>query len=272
MFNTQQYNGISTIIPPVITPDTGAGSISIGSSTPWYFDIGVHTVTGLRYLRGKSIEYTATQIGSGGVYYNFKQGENGIEVEWYIKWATRYHVLQQVDTIKANLIGQKKYLKISDSGLVRRCLAVLKNEPEFSEDRTDINIQKFKLLFSTFDYMEDDTPESMSATFTAPYSFNIARSWSADAKVSITLNFTSATSVTSLVVNIAGVLLTVTTPITAPCVILIDGEKKTITKNGSAVSFLWEIPKLKSANNTVTITPNGTYSVDMIAQYRPAHK
>lgn len=152
-----------------------------------------------------------------------------ILVEGTIKGTSRSDVLSKVDTMKSDL-GGKKYLKVSDSGNIRRCLAVCTNH-DFSERRTDITIQVFKLEFETYDFMEEVTAVDLSATFSSAYTFNIARTGTADAKLWITLNFTSATSVTSLTVNIAGVSIVISTSITAGTVIIIDGEKMAVTKN-----------------------------------------
>lgn len=120
--------------------------------------------------------------------------------------------------------------------------------------------------------MEEVTPIDTLATFSTPYSFNINRSGTAEAKLWLTLGFTSASSVTSLVVNIAGTQITINTAIASGDSIVIDGEMMRVLKNGVKVGFLGTIPRLKSVNNTITITPNGSYSVNMIAQYRPAYK
>lgn len=268
MFNDQVFNWVSTITSPTIT---GSGAVSVSTTDIWYFQFQDVTITRLKYLSPKDTNVMRESFQNTGVHYNNRDELKNIIVEWWIKASSRGVLLQKIDTMNSDIVGQTKYLKIAEWSQSRRCKAVC-TVHDYSENRENIDVMNFQFVFETYDYMEDITPEDTLASFSAPYTFNINRSWTAEAKLRLTLSFWSASWVTQLSLNIAWSEILITTAISNWDVIVVDWDELKVLKNWTKIWFVGTIPRLKSVNNSVTITPNGTYSASMIAQYRTAYK
>lgn len=178
----------------------------------------------------------------------------------------------EIDNLKAKMLEQKKLLLIKEGTQQRQALAVCK-KVSLGENHFNITWMDFVLLFYTYDYMQDSTPVSDSFNVTtSPTSWNISRLGTANAKALFSINFTAATGVNSLTLDVDGVSVTLNTTIAAGDVILIDGVNRFVKKNGAIVGFFGIIPKIKKSLSVATLTANGTFAANVLYQYNPAWK
>lgn len=227
----------------------------------------------VKYLENKEVLLEDDMLDNeDGVFYDIRSGVRSIEITGTIKTEDRGHLLQEIDLLKSKVLEPKKLLIIKEGSQQRQALAVCK-KVSLGENHFNIEWIDFVLTFYTYDYMQDSTQVSDNFTVSSsPFSWNISRLGTANAKAIVAVTFSAASGVNSLALSIDGVSVTVTGAISAGDTILIDGTEKTIKKNGAIVGFFGIIPKIKSSTAVATLTVNGTFTASVLYQYHPAWK
>lgn len=108
MFNTQVFNGISSMVVASATPF----SITYNGQ---YLNDGVTYFGSVKYLNNKAIKYDSdfTDL-NDGVIYNVREGEKGIQISGMIKSTDRGSLLAIIDTFKSSLLESNKMLVITE--------------------------------------------------------------------------------------------------------------------------------------------------------------
>lgn len=267
MFNFSTFNGIPNILPPVEA--NWPVVIRYGDFT--LHNLGVRTdiiVNNSEHLWGKAFTVSRESFWNDGEIFNKREEIQKIKISGKIKKPTRTEYLAFLDEFKAVLAQESQFLTYTEWDWSRRIKAVCTLK-DFDENHYNIDWIPFSLVFETYKYWEESLATEQSVTVTAnTYNLGITREGTAEARLYTTINFTSASGVTSI--NFWGVQIT--GPITSTDSFIFDWTTWKVTKNGIQIGFTWEIPRLTEVNNTIVIAVNGTFSYNLVAVYRKTYK
>lgn len=266
MFNTQVFNWFSTIKIPKVT-----------DFACWYGDKLLHDEVSyfsmIKYLEWKDIKFESEQINiDEGAIFNIQEGVKIIEINWTLKKSDRGELLAEIDILKAALANKNQKLIIKEWDQKRQYSAV-RSKLALGENHFNIAWMEYTITFITYDFGEDyETISDTVIVGSSPYNMNISRSWTAPAKSYFVMTFASATSVTSIWINIWWNTVTILWTFAANDVVIIDWINKKITKNWNIIWFSGVIPRLESSSNDTTFTINWTFSVEIVYQYHPSFR
>lgn len=204
-----------------------------------------------------------------------------ITLTGYVKASTAALLDAYLDTIKKNLRRANQSLDITRNGTARRYVATWDQTQEIFAGREGYHttICPFTMTFlckTPFSKDRDYASHSSSMT-TSPTTESVYNSGSFEAKPVITINFTSATSVTTANVkriDSSGTTLDeieVTGTFAAGDVIVFNSETKTVTHNGSASDFTGSFPILDVETNLMKFTINGTFDCYNTISFLPTY-
>lgn len=207
------------------------------------------------------------RIDGGGVLSKFYRGRT-ITIRGTLKVAntdTAADFNTLIDEVKKNLRATEGNLDIKVNGEVRRIKATVTN---IDVDRKHYNIT-FAPIVVTFMAMEPffysiineyGTFVNKNGNFTE----SMAHDGSADVIPNAYYIFGAGTSATAMTITDAnGRILTITTAITNGTVIYIDGENRTVKKDGVEIDFTWSFPIFAPGVNTFTTAFTGTVLCDV---------
>lgn len=230
------------------------------------------TFATIKYLNPKELKYEETNFWNFWSIFNFQEWKKQIEITWSIRTSDRNSLIEKLQEMKYRLYQKNKNLVIKDWEKKYQIKGVFTNI-ELNENHYNINWMNFKLLFETYDYLQNYTPTNGFINTTSNnLSFTITNDGTAQSKLYMVLNFKTATSTTSASLTIWSQTITINETITNSDVLVLDGYDTLITKNWNLVNFNGEIPLLEVWDNTVTITTNGTVNIDIVYKTNLAYK
>ena len=200
-------------------------------------------------------------------YYRQKD----VTVKGYVKASTRALLDQYLDTIRKNLRGRQKYLDLTraSDGAVRRYVATLTNPDRLfaARQRYDITLCPFEAVFSCMTPFATDrgyTSASSQAITSSPTSITFDNAGTVHSYAVFALSFDSATSVTAIDIqhlDASGSILEeiqVSLTFATGDYVVIDGEQKQVTQNGTAKDYSGTFPLFEPGTNLYKFTITGS--------------
>lgn len=201
-----------------------------------------------------------------------------ITAEGYVKASTAAALDAYLDTIRKNLRTREGDLQVIDNnGTVKLFTATVDNFDDVFAERQyyHLTICPFRIRFqcnTPFGKARDytDTFDTLTSSPATQTPFN---SGTYKAQPVVIMVFNSASSVTSVAVanSTTGESITYAGSIAAGDVLIFDSEQKTVTKNGTAVSYSGTFPSLDVGANSVRYTIAGTFSVDTTLKHKQTY-
>lgn len=198
--------------------------------------------------------------GAIGSYWRNKK----ILIYGVIKKDTNAELEAKIDEMKKYLATQEGNLDIMVNNVARRYVATLTNASNIFSERKHFHVSycPFSLEFlclnpfgQSLNYQADTFEETSLA-----YSDEVNNAGTAKAKAVVSVNFSSADTVT--VVNwkntLTGDEIEVSTTFSAGDILEFNTEKKSVTLNGTAIDFDGVFPELEPGLNSFTLTITGT--------------
>jgi uncharacterized Zn-binding protein involved in type VI secretion len=199
-----------------------------------------------------------------------------VVLEGYLKAASASAMATAMDNLRRLLATPQGNLDITDdNGVVKRFKATCVNYEEMFSGRQRYHVTlvpfSIKLVASlpfgrSRDYVSTSLPVTTSPTVQA-----VVHAGSATAKPVVTLNFSSASSVTGAGVTNAttGDSITYTGTLSAGDVLVFDSENLRVLLNGAVVAYSGGFPTLVAGANLVSIAITGS---SFLAYTTVAHK
>jgi hypothetical protein len=209
-----------------------------------------------------------------GAYFR----ERTVVVSGWVKAATAAAMDTLLDTVRKALRNREANLDLTDAaGTVRRFVATCDNYDQLFAGRQyyHVTICPFVARFRCKVPFGFSRGYASASQIVAASPSTIGANPGGDYKTFpvITLNFSSASSVTSIDLNnvTTGEDIAYSGTAAANDIFVFDGEQKTVTKNGTAVDFSGAFLTLEPRDNSVVLTMNGTFSVNVTVAYRSCY-
>lgn len=168
------------------------------------------------------------------------------------------------DDMRRLLSARNGYLDLTRSSVVRRWEATVVNQNTMFAGYRGymINWCPYQLQFFCRDYGGERSYTSTSKQFTAAAADTMPVSYegSADGRPVCVIVVSAASSITAITIgnDESGISLTLTNAIAAGDVIIVDGENKTVTLNGTRKAYTGAFPDLVYGDNNIRLTATGT--------------
>lgn len=210
------------------------------------------------------------------VYYRIPRADGGkingdylrerkVVVSGYLKQTTSSLLEAAIMTFKRRMMLREGNLDIKIDGIVYRIPATVSNPQEMFERREgfhitycpfDLEFLALDPFFHDLDYTSVTTENNVALVFTQTAE-NLGTIY---ARPIITVIIEAASSVTAFdfqnVTN--GDQMTITTPLVAGDILVIDAEQSTVTKNGVDIDYDGVFPRLDYGSNNCQMTTTGT--------------
>ncbi len=213
------------------------------------------------------VTYRAPRYDGGGLIGNYFR-ERKIVVQGVIKAATAAELETALDTMKRRLTLAEGNLDRKISGNIRRITATLSNPDQLFARREGyhITVCPFDAEFLALEPMWHDinyTSLTTTGITNLVHNDTAENEGTYKAQAVLIVIFDAATSVTAFkFANTSnGQEITITRSYTAGDVLIIDGEEKSVTVNGTEVDYTGAFPEFDYGANTYSLTTTGS-SVD----------
>jgi len=182
----------------------------------------------------------------------------------------------RIDTLKQNLVGQKKSLDVGYAGGTRRYTATVKS---ITIEREHFNSYwcPFSIEFecaNPFGEAISSTTETLLAQTSSPFSKVITMIGSIGAYPVITIDLTSGDNVTAIEIKntTLGDFITIARSFSDAESLVVDCENLTVQVDSTEVDFTGVFPAFEIGTNTVDITVTGTpFNVDLTLVYTASY-
>lgn len=191
----------------------------------------------------------------GSIVLDDTFGEKVFSVAGKLVASSQSALEDAIDDMKELLSRRSKNLDVSYGSGTRRYVAYVE-DLVIGKDYYQITNVDFSFKFvvpsgvgynpSQQNYSSDN---QTSASITG--SFSVGGSTYAEGQ--ITISFDSATSCTQVEVTVAGVKITIASTFSAADVLVIDCERKRVTKNGVEIDFTGRFPRFEVGSNSYQI-------------------
>lgn len=192
---------------------------------------------------------------------------------WSIKGEDEAWLISAIDNLKWNLDWIEGYLQVKFGDSYRRIKATVSNI-DIPRRHYNINYITFSISFLCKEPFFSDIP-SLESTFlgkTTSFQDGISYAWTGETPTRTNIVFNTASWVTSVAMTVEGKTVTLSQTINSWDVVVLDGEKKSVTVNGVEKDYLGIFKELMRWNNIVTFTINGTFNIDVSVLYRKLYK
>lgn len=200
-----------------------------------------------------------------------------IKIKGVIRTTSRTLLETEMDAMKKALGIDNGTLKLTWKGVTRyydNCYPVGINTIFDGREAFHVSFVPFEMTFVSLQpYGRDDNRTVLDSPYpitASPTSFiaNNLGSAVSDALIFLNLN-TVGTASQIVILNTAnGDQITIAGSFSNGDLLTIDGEQKTVQKNGVAIDYTGVIPRLKPGNNTLQVTVTGSgYSISFTEQH-----
>jgi len=203
--------------------------------------------------------YDLTREG-GSELVNAEWKPKKIIVEGTIKGTSISDLETNIDLFKKNLSGQKKNLDVQYIDGTRRYEATAKSI-SIERDFYHVTYVPYSIEFtipSGFGKATTSTPYSTQSIIAHTLEADLSILGTVAPKYSITLDFETATSITTVSVTINGDKITIDEAISADQILVIDAENKKVTLDGIEKVYAGLFPRLILGTNSYKIETSST--------------
>jgi len=199
----------------------------------------------------------------GGVLSKYFRGRT-IKLTGSIRKDTAEEFNNFIDEIKKNLRKTEGYLDVTINGEIRRIKATM---TDLSYNRKNYHIT-YSPISVTFTAVEPFFYGKIKQSFgifakTATFTEEMTHAGGADSNPTVYFIFGVWTSATALsFTDPSGRILTITTAIGVSDIIIIDSERKIVTKNAVEIDYTGAFPIFTPGSNNFTASFTGTVLVD----------
>lgn len=210
---------------------------------------------------------------NGGFVLNRYYRDKIITMTGSIKWASEALLITAIDNLKGELDGIEGYLQVKFGNSYRRIKATVSNI-DIPRKHYNIDYITFSISFLCKEPFFSDIP-SLESTFlgkNASFQDGITYTGTGESSTRTNIVFNSASWVTSVAMTVEGKTVTLSQAINTGDVVVMDGERKSITVNGVETDYLGTFKDLVNWNNIITRTINGTFNIDISVLYKKLYK
>lgn len=268
-FDSQVFGGTGTLTPSVSTDVLVFEGFSLSDGTNMVLQ-SLRFLGPTRDLVGGNIPRSSGMYLTADYFREYTIEASGIAVQ-----STAAALDAYLDTVRKNLRAREGNLDYTDAnGTVKRFTATLDSYQDLFADRQGYNITvcPWKASFkckTPFGKAKSYTATSITIG-TSPTSQTFTNSGTYKAPAVFSLNFASASSVTTIEIQnaLTGEDILYTGSASAADYFVFDGENKQVLKNGSAVDFTGSFINFDLGGNVITFTISGTFNLSMTGKYR----
>lgn len=197
----------------------------------------------------------------GGVLGRFYRGHK-IQIDLTIVGTSDIVLQQRIDALKLGISRLESYLYMETPTDTRRILGTV-TSMDFGREHYNITFLKCKITFTTVEpFFQGITGGSLSRIAdTANYIDNFSHTGTAQALPVVYFNF-GTTTATGMTMTANGFTITVLSAITTGDIIIIDSNKKSVTKNSVWVDYSGVFPTFSPGGNPISVTVTGTFALD----------
>lgn len=199
----------------------------------------------------------------GGVLSKYYRGRT-IKLVGSIKKDTVTEFNDFLDEVKKNLRKTEGYLEVTINGEIRRIKATM-TDLSLNRDHYHITYSPIKVTFTAVEPFFYGKIKQSFGIFakTATFTEEMTHAGGADSNPTVYCIFGAGTSATALsFTDPSGRIITITTAITVNDILIIDSERKIVTKNSVEIDYTGAFPIFSPWSNNFTVTFTGTVLVD----------
>lgn len=216
-------------------------------------------------------DYNNPQDNWGGVLSRYYR-DRRINVNWVISWSSKEELTSLIDELKKRTKKKEWNLDIKFMWKYRRIKATAESIT-FDRQYYHITFVPFSLVFLCKEAFFRDVAYSETSFTgkTASFQEEVIVYWTTSCQSYTTMSFTSASSVTSVEMEVNWSSISYTGTVATNDVLTFDWENKRVLKNGVEVDYDWIFVDYQVDRNIVSFTINWTYNVDISCFYKNAY-
>lgn len=191
-------------------------------------------------------------------------------LKWIVKCDSQSSLESKLDEIKKSLRKNEWYLRYKRWDWSYREIKTICTSVKFSKEFFNIVWCPFEITFQSLDAFFRDVVllNTFSENITSSlYVEEITYTWSEESCPQIYFQFTSASWITSVSMEINWKIITYTWTITTGDILIFDWSKKKVYKNNIEVLFSWSFPKLYPWSNLVEYSIDWTFNCNVSNVY-----